>query len=44
MMNKRRFTMYTKQPKKMIIINILDILKRIRMKITASAKEKLWIF
>lgn len=28
MMNKRRFTMYTKQPKKMIIINILDILKR----------------
>lgn len=27
-MNKRRFTMYTKQPKKMIIINILDILKR----------------
>lgn len=39
MMNKRRFTMYTKQPKKMIIINILD-----RMKITASAKEKLWIF
>lgn len=28
MMNKRRFTMYTKQPKKMIVINILDILKR----------------
>ena len=28
MMNKRRLTMYTKQPKKMIIINILDILKR----------------
>lgn len=28
MINQRRFAMYTKQPKKMIIINILDILKR----------------
>lgn len=28
MLNQRRFAMYTKQPKKMTIINILDILKR----------------
>lgn len=28
MMNQRRFTMYTKQPPKMLIINMLDILKR----------------
>ena len=33
--------MYAKQPKKLMIINILDILRRSRIRNTGSVKKKL---